>query len=65
MSQEYEFPNTHETLFFKLVYVMYLISLLCFLGVHKYALKLAVVGDMGLEPCEVRWNICIVQLWNQ
>lgn len=57
--------QTHIKHFFKPVYIMYLITLLCFLGVHKYALKLAVAGDMGWERCEVRWNICILQLWNQ
>lgn len=34
-----------------------------YLGVHKYAPKLAILGDMGWEPCEGHWKICIAQLW--
>ena len=36
-----------------------------FLGVHKYAPTLAIVGDMGWESCEARWKICMAQLWNR
>ena len=36
-----------------------------FLGVHKYAPMAAVSGDVGWEPCEVRWKICTVRLWNR
>ena len=37
----------------------------CFLGVHKMAPKLAVCGDMGWEPCEVRHKGDMVRLWNR
>jgi hypothetical protein len=36
-----------------------------FLGVHKFAPVLAITGDMGWEPCEVRWKACMVRLWNR
>ncbi len=35
-----------------------------FWGVHKYAPKLAIVGDKGWEPCEACLKICTVQSWN-
>ena len=37
----------------------------CFLGVHKLAPLLAIVGDMGWEPCEVRHGGDMVRLWNR
>ena len=37
----------------------------CFLGVHKMAPKLAVCGDMGWDPCEVRIKGDMVRLWNR
>ena len=36
-----------------------------FLGVHKFAPIAAVNGDMGWIPCEVRWKINVVNLWNR
>ena len=36
-----------------------------FLGVHKFAPVLAITGDMGWEPCEIRWRGSMVALWNR
>ena len=36
-----------------------------FLGVHRYAPIAATSGDMGWEPCEVRWKVCTARLWNR
>ena len=36
-----------------------------FLGVHKFAPNLAIEGDMGWDPCKVRWNVEMVRLWNR
>ena len=36
-----------------------------FLGVHKFTPTLAIMGDMGWEPNEVRWSVHMVRLWNR
>lgn len=36
-----------------------------FLGEHKKSPKLALYGDMGWEPCEVRHISEMVRLWNR
>ncbi len=36
-----------------------------FLGFHKFAPTLDVMGDRGWEPSEVRWNMCIIRLLNR
>ncbi|XP_064794113.1 coiled-coil domain-containing protein 90B, mitochondrial isoform X1 [Oncorhynchus masou masou] len=36
-----------------------------FLGVHKFAPILAITGDMGWDPCAVRWKACVVRLWDR
>jgi len=35
-----------------------------FLGVHKYAAKVAVNGDAGWDPCIVKQRCEMVRLWN-
>jgi hypothetical protein len=39
-------------------------ALRCFLGVHKYAAKVAVNGDAGWDPCVVKQRCEMVRLWN-
>ena len=36
-----------------------------FLGVHKFAPVLAIQGDMGWEPCDIRWKGSMIALWNR
>jgi hypothetical protein len=36
-----------------------------FLGVHKFTPILAITGDMGWEPSEVRWKGSMMALWNR
>lgn len=36
-----------------------------FLGVHKFAPTLAIMGDTGWEPSEVRWSVHMARLWNR
>ncbi len=36
-----------------------------YLGVHKFAPNLAVSGDMGWDPCKVRWGIEMLRFWNR
>ena len=36
-----------------------------FLGIHKFTPTLAIMGDMGWEPNEVRWSMHMVRLWNR
>lgn len=40
-------------------------ALRCFLGVHRFAPKVAVEGDMGWEPCVVRQRVEVIRLWNR
>lgn len=40
-------------------------ALRCFLGVHKYAAKVAVNGDAGWDPCIVKQRCEMVRLWNR
>ena len=39
-------------------------TLRCFLGVHKYAAKVAFEGDAGWDPCIVKQRCEMVRLWN-
>ena len=36
-----------------------------FLGVHRFAANLAVLGDMGWLPTEIRKKICMIRFWNR
>ena len=36
-----------------------------FLGVHKFAAHLAISGDIGWIPCEVKLKISTLRLWNK
>jgi exonuclease III len=36
-----------------------------FLGVHRFAANLAVLGDMGWLPTEIRRKICMIRYWNR
>ena len=36
-----------------------------FMGVHKFAPNMAVVGDMGWIPCQIRRKLNILKLWNR
>ena len=36
-----------------------------FLGVHKFAANLAVTGDTGWVPCEIKQNLSLLRLWNK
>ena len=37
----------------------------CFLGVHAFAPSLAIQGDMGWEPMEIRQKGEVIRLWNR
>lgn len=36
-----------------------------FLGVNRYVPLLAITGDVGWEPCELRWVVSMCRLWNR